>query len=90
MDECKYTRQREEYCSADRVDIEQYQFEEEYRVVDEDKYQYMFYRQTDMNYHMFILGTNRFSDCNGTRRLRCSSKVMPVFAREALLPPLPI
>ncbi len=37
-----YTKQIEEYYNVDQVDIEQFQLEEEYKVVDEHMYQYMF------------------------------------------------
>lgn len=38
-------------------------------------------------FSIFKISTNRLSVCKGTRRLRCSSNVMPVLASEALLPP---
>jgi hypothetical protein len=42
MGEYMYTKQIEEYYNVDQVDIEQYQFEEEYKMVDGHRYQYMF------------------------------------------------
>jgi hypothetical protein len=39
-----YTKQIEEYYNVDQVDNEQYQFEEEYKEVDEYMYRCMFYK----------------------------------------------
>lgn len=40
MDVYMYTKQIVEYYNVDQVDNEQYQFEEEYIMVDEHKHQY--------------------------------------------------
>ncbi len=50
MDEYMYTKQIEEYYNVDQVDIEQYQFEEEYKMFDRQRYQYMLQREIDRRF----------------------------------------